>query len=98
MTVNPSTPGNSGGGGAVTAAPSADVLIALGAILVTPPDAQPDVWQKLATDEGGHVDGTVTTTVNAALQHVLDRLGNAGADQNVRNALVRTAKMLGGGP
>lgn len=82
--------------GTADAAPSRDVLIALGAILVTPPDAVSSVWQKIATDEGATIDQTLKLKVTAELQSVLDRLGLAGANQSVRDALVRTAKMQGG--
>ncbi|HEX3549254.1 MAG TPA: hypothetical protein VHT53_02710 [Candidatus Elarobacter sp.] len=84
----------SGIGNTVNPPLSRDALIAIGAIIATPPDADPSVWRNLATAEGATLTSSVTGEVSNQLAVVLNRLAGAGAGQTIRDQLVRTSKML----
>jgi hypothetical protein len=74
--------------------PSREVLVALGAIIATSPNAAPFVWQHLAETQGQMtLTPPMKQAVAAQVQSVLNRIANAGADQTVQDALATVAKM-----
>jgi|SRR5665213_690056 len=77
---------------------TSDVLIAIGAIIATDPNANQTVWQGLATQEGAHLTDTVKLEVRDQISAVMDRMANVGATQDVLDALATVAKMQIGPP
>ena len=75
---------------------SRDVLIAIGAIIWSPPDSAPAYWQGIATAAGGKIDTAVFTEVSKTILDVRDRLDNLNATLEMEDAVATVAKMQWG--